>query len=500
MYCRWSACAIPWAGTVFPPKPTSRRSSRTPSPMNNSQTMDALEGQFTSAPLGEQAKPMTPPLSQEIQGRGTPPKQPTYSQHGPPPNVKSPVYGPPPTGMPQRPGPPSGSSQNYSMGTGPPSGPTNFKPGPPTGPPNYNLPQGPQPGPTQNMYQSSGPPSGPTNFGMPPTSGQYGQPPPPPTGYQPPPTGPNTMPSRPGYPPSSQGLPPQQQMYGQTGPQQQGDGYGSGQYNNMPNVGGMSLSDDSRVVNLLQEKQLIPADGIENPKIKLHNDFKKVNCSPDILRCTLTSIPQTSSLLNKSRLPLGILIHPFKDLSQLPVIQSIVILRPPQPAVYLYLLDVSFNAIETGYLNTFCQTLLDELDKIPSDSRTQIGFLCYDCALYFFNLEENLSQPQMLIVSDVDDVFLPCPDNLLVNLQESKEMVSDLLNQLPTLFESNRETGSALGAALQAAYKLIHSTGGRITVVQTVLPTIGPGGLENREDPNQRTTKNVTNLGPSTDF
>lgn len=551
-------------------EPTSRRSSRTPSPMNNSQTFDALEGQFTPAPLGEQAKPMTPPLSQEIQGRGTPPKQPPYSQPGPPPNVKSPVYGPPPTGMPQRPGPPSGPSQNYSMGTGPPSGPTNFKPGPPTGPSNYNVqPQGPQPGPTQNMYQPPGPPSGPQNYGMPPTSGQYGQPPPPPTGYQPPSSGPNTMQPRPGYPPSSQGLPPQQQMYGQPGSQQQGDGYGTGQYNNMPNIGGMSLTNDSRVVNLLQEKQLIPADGIENPKIKLHNDFKKVNCSPDILRCTLTSIPQTSSLLNKSRLPLGILIHPFKDLSQLPVIQSNVIvrcrscrtyinpfvyfvdqrrwkcnlcyrvnelpeefnfdpvtktygepqrrpeiksatiefiapseymLRPPQPAVYLYLLDVSFNAIETGYLNTFCQTLLDELDKIPSDSRTQIGFLCYDCALYFFNLEENLSQPQMMIVSDVDDVFLPCPDNLLVNLQESKEMVSDLLNQLPTLFEHNRETGSALGAALQAAYKLIHTTGGRVTVVQTVLPTIGPGGLESREDPNQRTTKNVTNLGPATDF
>jgi len=28
-------------------------------------------------------------------------------------------------------------------------------------------------------------------------------------------------------------------------------------------------------------------------------------------------------------------------------------LRPPQPAVYLFLLDVSFNAIETGLL-IFC--------------------------------------------------------------------------------------------------------------------------------------------------
>lgn len=28
-----------------------------------------------------------------------------------------------------------------------------------------------------------------------------------------------------------------------------------------------------------------------------------------------------------------------------------------------------------------------------------------------------------------------------------------------------------------------------MTVVQTVLPTVGPGALESREDPNQRTTK-----------
>lgn len=37
-------------------------------------------------------------------------------------------------------------------------------------------------------------------------------------------------------------------------------------------------------------------------------------------------------------------------------------LRPPQPPVYLFVFDVSHNAIETGYLNTACQTLLDNLD------------------------------------------------------------------------------------------------------------------------------------------
>lgn len=33
-----------------------------------------------------------------------------------------------------------------------------------------------------------------------------------------------------------------------------------------------------------------------------------------VMRCSLNVIPETKDILNKSRLPLGILIHPFKDL------------------------------------------------------------------------------------------------------------------------------------------------------------------------------------------
>ena len=38
-------------------------------------------------------------------------------------------------------------------------------------------------------------------------------------------------------------------------------------------------------------------------------------------------------------------------------------LRPPQPAVYLFVLDVSHNAVEAGYLTIVCQALLENLDK-----------------------------------------------------------------------------------------------------------------------------------------
>ncbi|XP_021500781.1 protein transport protein Sec24B isoform X4 [Meriones unguiculatus] len=340
-------------------------------------------------------------------------------------------------------------------------------------------------------------------------------------------------------------------------------------------LGGLSLQsspqpESLRPVNLTQEKNILPAAPVWAPVPNLSAELNKLNCSPDLFRCTLTNIPQTQALLNKAKLPLGLLLHPFRDLTQLPVITSNTIvrcrscrtyinpfvsfidqrrwkcnlcyrvndvpeeflynpltrsygephkrpevqnstvefiassdymLRPPQPAVYLFVLDVSHNAVEAGYLTVLCQSLLENLDKLPGDSRTRIGFMTFDSTIHFYNLQEGLSQPQMLIVSDIEDVFLPTPDSLLVNLYESKELIKDLLNALPNMFINTRETHSALGPALQAAFKLMSPTGGRVSVFQTQLPSLGAGLLQSREDPNQRSsTKVVHHLGPATDF
>ena len=35
---------------------------------------------------------------------------------------------------------------------------------------------------------------------------------------------------------------------------------------------------------------------------------------PSVLCCTVNAVPETKSLLTKSKLPLGIHLHPFKDL------------------------------------------------------------------------------------------------------------------------------------------------------------------------------------------
>ncbi|XP_062902358.1 protein transport protein Sec24B-like isoform X5 [Mobula hypostoma] len=323
-------------------------------------------------------------------------------------------------------------------------------------------------------------------------------------------------------------------------------------------------------INLLQEHNILPTVPVQCPQSSLSPELRKLNCSPDLFRCTLMNVPQTQALLNKAKLPLGLLLHPFRDLTHLPVITSSTIvrcrtcrtyinpfvsfldqrrwkcnlcyrvndvpeefmynplthsygephkrpevqtatvefiassdymLRPPQPAVYLFVFDVSHNAVESGYLNICCQSLLENFDKLPGDSRTRIGFITFDSTVHFFNLQEGLAQPQMLIVSEIEDIFIPTPDSLLVNLHENGELVKDLLKVLPTIFTSTRETHSALGPALQAAFKLMSPTGGRISVFQTQLPSVGVGRLFSREDPNQRSTiKGVQHLGPATDF
>lgn len=47
---------------------------------------------------------------------------------------------------------------------------------------------------------------------------------------------------------------------------------------------------------------------------------------------------------------------------------------------------------------------------------------------------------------------------------------------------------------------LQQQSGGRVTVFQTCLPNKGPGALQSRENPNERSAKDVHHLGPATDF
>jgi len=61
----------------------------------------------------------------------------------------------------------------------------------------------------------------------------------------------------------------------------------------------------------------------------------------------------------------------------------------------------------------------------------------------------------MLVVSDLDDIFIPAPDDLLVNLSESRSVIESFLNKLGNMHKTTQNVSSALPAALNAANKIL---------------------------------------------
>ncbi|CCJ29199.1 unnamed protein product [Pneumocystis jirovecii] len=272
---------------------------------------------------------------------------------------------------------------------------------------------------------------------------------------------------------------------------------------------------------------------------------EKTNCGPEYLRSTLNAIPKNNNLLKKSKLPFALAIRPFIMLTDeeenVPLVSDTIIarcrrcrsghrwkcnlcsmtndvpsafswgqqnkqmdqwkraelthavvdflapseymVRPPQPLVYVFLIDVSYPAIMSGMVATATRTILESLDWIPNrDQRTKIGFIAVDSSLHFFNLSSKDQEPSMLVVSDLDDPYLPQPSDLLVNIFESRKNIEILLEKFNDMFKNTQNSGNAMGPALKAARKLIQSVGGKIECLMNSLPTLGDGKLSVRED------------------
>jgi protein transport protein SEC24 len=160
--------------------------------------------------------------------------------------------------------------------------------------------------------------------------------------------------------------------------------------------------------------------------------------------------------------------------------------RPPQPLAYLFLFDVSYTAVTSGLLATSARTILESLDRIPNaDRRTRVGFMAVDSSLHYFSIPRDGSgsvEPTMLVVSDLDEPFMPIPGELLIPLSECREGIESFLGKLQEMFQTTTNGGSCMGSALRAGHKLIAGIGGKMVVLSASLPNLGSGKLEMRED------------------
>lgn len=179
--------------------------------------------------------------------------------------------------------------------------------------------------------------------------------------------------------------------------------------------------------------------------------------------------------------------------------------KPPVPLRWLFLIDVSSEAIAKGFLNGVCKGILTALypedaalendDSTPHGAVSTnlpvgacVGIATFDKEVHFYNLSSSLTQAQMMVMSDLEEPFVPLSEGLFVDASKSKVVITNLLSKLPNMFSRMKNTEPALLPALNASLDTLRATGGKIVCSLGALPTRGPGRLFLREKPEMRDT------------
>lgn len=162
---------------------------------------------------------------------------------------------------------------------------------------------------------------------------------------------------------------------------------------------------------------------------------------------------------------------------------------PKVPAV-LFAIDVSYPMIKEGIVQLICSNMKEMLKHLPRDmscdkEQMRVGFMTYDSKINFYNIKGALTQPQMMTVGDVNDMFVPLVDGLMCSVEESEAVIDSLMEQIPQMFGDTRETETILGPVIQAGKEAFKAAqcAGKLIVFHHNLPVAeAPGKLKNRDD------------------
>lgn len=130
------------------------------------------------------------------------------------------------------------------------------------------------------------------------------------------------------------------------------------------------------------------------------------------------------------------------------------------------------------------------ITNLPKDqghekSNMKVGFITYNNTVHFYNVKSSLAQPQMMVVGDVHEMFMPLLDGFLCDPEESSAVIDALMEQIPLMFGETRETETILLPAIQAGLEALKASEctGKLLIFHSTLPVAeAPGKLKNRDD------------------
>lgn len=171
--------------------------------------------------------------------------------------------------------------------------------------------------------------------------------------------------------------------------------------------------------------------------------------------------------------------------------------KEPVGIRWLFVIDVTQEAYNKGFLSAFCDGILKSLysgevttgedGEEKTEARmippgAKVGFMTFDKEIHFYNCNPSLEQAQMIVMPDIEEPFVPISEGFFVDPYESKDIIKGLLNRLPELFSKIKNPEPALLPALNAAVAGLEKTGGKIICSLSSLPTWGPGRLFMRDE------------------
>lgn len=163
----------------------------------------------------------------------------------------------------------------------------------------------------------------------------------------------------------------------------------------------------------------------------------------------------------------------------------------PVPLHVVFLVDVSLQATQKDLPRITCEAIRaavydGELSVLPPGS--QIAIVTFDKYVQFYNLSPELQQPQVCVMTDIEEPFVPFHRGLFVDPVAARDMVEATLATIEAADKFTRYSevsfGAGLNAAFMAIYEVTQGQGGKVCATLATIPNYGAGTLSFNKNEN----------------